>query len=396
MEKVFYNYRVDSSINVRGLNLYSFYEVSEDSKKEILCRISEMIRYLIHTKNKVYIHSVEYDNKINEIIDMFKDILNKADIKCDLYTGCINDMHKLKSFLYDNADVYNIDNKAEEYYIWLDKVIDDITINLLKIIGERLRQISSEDDKKCFSLTSISHDLKTPINIILCSNQMMKSVKSNEMNLAKYNGIIKDNCFRLLKMVDNIVDTFKEDNGELSLNTYNVDIVPILSDLSNVVSDYIKSKGINFNYICKLKSKVLSVDCEKLERMIFNLLSNAIKYTGPGGLIVLKLEEEKGNIKISVKDNGCGIPKDKQKKVFNRFYQVNKDDGFKGSGIGLSLVKTFTELMNGRIVLKSQVGKGTEFTIYLPIVIDSSNEYLSYNKYYKNYELIMNKEFSEL
>ena len=155
--KGFYNFRVDSSINVKGLNLYSFYEVSEDGKKEILCRISEMIRYLIHTKNKVYIHSVEYDNKINEIIDTFKDILNKADIKCDLYTGCINDMHKLKSFLYDNADVYNIDNKAEEYYIWLDKVIDDITINLLKIIGERLRQISSEDDKKCFSLTSISH-----------------------------------------------------------------------------------------------------------------------------------------------------------------------------------------------------------------------------------------------
>lgn len=391
MERVVNNYHEDLNIN-----MHSFHEGREVDISEILYCISELIGYLMHIKNKIYIHSAEYDNKMNKITDMFKNIHDNINVNYDSYTNCINYMEKLKSFFYNNINIYNIDNKAEEYYMSADKVIDDITINLLKIIGERQWQIFSKDENKSLNISSISHDLKTPINIILCSNQMMGNVKSSEKGFSKYNGIIKNNCFRLLKMVDNIIDSVKEDHGELSLNAYNIDIVPLLSDLSKTVSDYIKSKGINFNYICKLKSKVLSIDCEKVERIIFNLLSNSIKYTSPGGLIVLKLEEEKGYIKISVKDNGCGIPEDKQKEVFNRFYQINKDDGYKGNGIGLSLVKTFTELMKGKIVLKSKIGKGTEFTIYLPDVIDSSNEYLSYDKYYNNHLLIMNKEFSEL
>ena len=102
--------------------------------------------------------------------------------------------------------------------------------------------------------------------------------------------------------------------------------------------------------------------------------------------------EENGNY-IGV---AHGIPKNKQKYIFNRFYQLNKDDGYRGTGIGLSLVKSFTELMKGKIELNSDIGKGTEFVIYLPDVVDSSNEYLSYDNYYNDHVLIMNKEFSEL
>jgi len=375
----------------------SYYKGYENDISEIINCIAELIRYHIFVHNKTFMYSKDYDNRINKISAMFNKVIQKLELRFESYSYCIDDFQKIKKYFYNNISIYNADNQdGEIYYLSVDKIVDDITIKLLKSIGEKQWQKFNNNQNKYLSMTNISHDLKTPINIILCSNQMMNSIKNDEENIIKYNSIIKNNCFKLLRMVDNIIDTFKEDNGELTLNSFNMDIVPLITDLSKTVSDYINSKDINFKYICKLKEKVVSIDCEKIERIILNLLSNSIKYTDSGGLITLKLEKEKEYIKISVKDNGNGISKDKQKDVFNRFYQVNNDDGYKGTGIGLSLVKSFTELMKGKIVLNSDEGKGTEFIIYIPDVVDSRSEYLSYDKYYNNHVLIMNKEFSEL
>ncbi|MDV3426553.1 MAG: HAMP domain-containing histidine kinase [Bacillota bacterium] len=397
MERSVNNYNENLNfIAASGISGHSLYKDFEDDANDIVYCIAELIRYHIFIKNKTYIYSKEYENRINKIISMFKKIIDKIEFKYDTYSKCISDFQNLKKFFYSNIEIYNADNaEVKMYYLSVDKIIDDITIRLLKIIGEKQWQMFNNEGNKYFSISNISHDLKTPINIILCSNQLT-CMKNNDKSLLKYNGIIKNNCYKLLRMVDNIIDSVKGDNGELSLNSYNIDIVPLISDLSKTVSDYIKSKGINFQYICKLKEKVMSIDCEKIERIILNLLSNAIKYTDPGGLITLKLEKEKEYIKVSVKDNGHGIPKNKQKNIFNRFFQLNKDDGYRGTGIGLSLVKSFTELMKGKIELNSDIGKGTEFVIYLPDIVDSSNEYLSYDNYYNNHVLIMNKEFSEL
>lgn len=375
----------------------SYYKGYENDISEIINCIAELIRYHIFVHNKTFMYSKEYDNRINKISAMFNKVIEKLELSYESYSYCINDFQKIKKYFYNNISIYNADNQDREiYYLSVDKIVDDITIKLLKSIGEIQWQKFNNNHNKYLSMTNISHDLKTPINIILCSNQMISSIKNDGKNMIKYNSIIKNNCFKLLRMVDNIIDTFKEDNGELTLNSFNMDIVPLITDLSKTVSDYINSKDINFKYICNLKEKVVSVDCEKIERIILNLLSNSIKYTHSGGLIILKLEKEKEYIKISVKDDGNGISKDKQKDVFNRFYQVNNDDGYKGTGIGLSLVKSFTELMKGKIVLNSDEGKGTEFIIYIPDVTDSRNEYLSYDKYYNNHILVMNKEFSEL
>lgn len=375
----------------------SYYKGYENDISEIINCIAELIRYHIFIHNKTFMYSKDYDDRINKISIMFTKVIEKLELSYESYSYCINNFQKVKKYFYKNILIYNEDNQDKEiYYLSVDKIVDDITIKLLKSIGEIQWQKFNNNHNKYLSMTNISHDLKTPINIILCSNQMLSSIKNDGKNMIKYNSIIKNNCFKLLRMVDNIIDTFKEDNGELTLNSFNMDIVPLITDLSKTVSDYINSKDINFKYICSLKEKVVSVDCEKIERIVLNLLSNSIKYTHSGGLIILKLEKEKEYIKISVKDDGNGISKNKQKDVFNRFYQVNNDDGYKGAGIGLSLVKAFTELMKGKIVLNSAEGKGTEFIIYIPDVTDSRNEYLSYDKYYNNHILIMNKEFSEL
>jgi signal transduction histidine kinase len=118
-----------------------------------------------------------------------------------------------------------------------------------------------------------------------------------------------------------------------------------------------------------VEEKVLAYDADKIERIILNLISNAIKYTKQGGSIFVKINDQGDSIVISVRDTGIGIPEDKQKLVFERFVQVDKSlsRNREGSGIGLSLVKSLTQMHGGEVWLKSTYGVGSEFFVKLPV-----------------------------
>ena len=255
---------------------------------------------------------------------------------------------------------------------------------LLMEIEEKTRELNHtlEMEKlKTEFFANLSHELRTPLNVILSSVQMSvlllkkgDSVIDTE-RLGKYVGIIQQNCYRLLRLINNLIDITKIDTGFFNINKHNCNIVRIVEDVSLSVADYIENKGLSLMFDTNIEEKFIACDPDKIERIVLNLLSNAVKFTEPGGHIEVKFEDKGESVIISVKDNGIGIPDDKLEYIFERFCQVNKSltRNQEGSGIGLSLVKSLVEMHNGSIQVISELGKGAEFIIELPSLVLSED-----------------------
>jgi signal transduction histidine kinase len=155
----------------------------------------------------------------------------------------------------------------------------------------------------------------------------------------------------------------------------NHNIVSIIEGITLSVADYVKGKDIELIFDTDVEEKIMACDTDKIERIILNLLSNAIKFTKPGDKIMVSVFDRNEKILISVKDSGIGIPKEKLDIIFERFEQVESSLSRNkyGSGIGLSLVKSFVEMQEGKIDIKSEVGIGTEFLIELPVKLTEKN-----------------------
>lgn len=242
--------------------------------------------------------------------------------------------------------------------------------------NKRLLHEAVEYDKlKTEFFSNISHELKTPINVLLGTIQLSEYfynnhlVKENMVKMEKYNGIMKQNCFRLIRLVNNLIDITKIDSGYLKISFKNCNIVSVIEDITLSVAEYIENKGVNLVFDTDVEEKYMACDSDKIERIILNLLSNAIKYTDAGGSIFVNLYDMNDNIIICVRDTGIGIPEDKQKLIFERFVQVDKSlsRNREGSGIGLSLVKSLVDMHKGSIWVKSVCGKGSSFYIKLPV-----------------------------
>ena len=238
--------------------------------------------------------------------------------------------------------------------------------------SKKLQDTIEYDKVKTEFFSNISHELRTPINVIFSILQVTElQNNSTEDYFKKYNKPLKQNCYRLLRLINNLIDITKIDSGFLKLTISRYDIVSLIENMTQSVVPYAEAKGLSLVFDTYEEEKMVYCDPDKVERIILNLLSNAIKFTPRGGRIIvtISIDEEKNNVVISVKDNGVGIPGDMIEEVFERFRQVDKSltRQNEGSGIGLSLVKSLVELHKGTIELKSKVGEGSEFIINLPI-----------------------------
>ena len=243
---------------------------------------------------------------------------------------------------------------------------------LQKHIGlqERLLEEANEYDKlKTEFFANISHELKTPLNVIIASLQILEKYYTPADNGTKYTKIMKQNCYRLLRLLNNLIDMTKIDTGFVRLHLENKDIVSFIKHITMSVAHYIENKSIKLSFNSTKDKIIMAFDSEKIDRIMLNLLSNAAKFTPSGGEIRVSISEENNQAVISVKDTGVGIPTEKQKLIFERFGQVDSPTTRhnEGSGIGLSLVKSLVELHGGTINFYSEEDKGTEFIIKLPI-----------------------------
>lgn len=256
-----------------------------------------------------------------------------------------------------------------------DKKVNEM-LHQSVVQNKNMIDVLLEHDKmKTEFFSNISHELRTPLNVILSSLQLMETYSKNNQyhnsqeSVIRNITIMKKNSYRLLRLVNNIIDITKIDASAFEINLYNWDIVNVVEEITLSVSKFMKDKEISLVFDTDIEEKIIACDDEKIERIILNLLSNAVKFTPKGGNIFVNIhEDDDGGVLIKVRDNGIGIPINKQDEIFERFCHIN--DLFsrenEGSGIGLSLVKNLVELHGGSITVESELGKGTIFTIRLP------------------------------
>lgn len=254
-----------------------------------------------------------------------------------------------------------------EESIRLNNKVSDF--NELKIKYKEIKEI--EKAKSQF-FANLSHEIKTPINIIYSCIQLLEVNKINgEKALSdaynKYDNTLKQNCYRLLRLVNNLVDMTKIDSGYMKLIFINCEIVSLVEDITLSIIPYVESKNINIVFDTYIEELEIRCDPESMERVILNLLSNAIKFTNKDGNISVIVEADDKYLFIRVKDDGIGISKDIREDIFSRFVQEDKSLNRKneGSGIGLALVKSLVELHDGEVYLED-VSEGSEFVVKLP------------------------------
>lgn len=221
---------------------------------------------------------------------------------------------------------------------------------------------------------NISHELKTPLNIIFSSVQILNLYnESFQPDILKkredYLDVMKQNCYRLTRLINNILDMTKLDAGFIKPQMKNKDIVSEAESIVMSIIPYAESKGVKIIFDTDEEERIMAFDPDKIERIMLNLLSNALKFTNEGGYIYINIYNEADTVSISVRDTGIGIPEDKLGLIFERFMQVDKTlkRNHEGTGIGLSLVKSFVELHRGGIKVSSKINEGSEFTIILPV-----------------------------
>ncbi len=244
-----------------------------------------------------------------------------------------------------------------------------------KLVKARYDEVVVNDKMKTEFIANFSHEIRTLLNVMLSSLQLLDLYKENgkiiftEEKDALKLSYIRRNGLRLLKLINNLIDISKLDSGFYHTEFEMKNVVDIVEDITLSVVEYAEAKNINIVFDTNEEEFFMPVDIEKLDRIILNLLSNSIKFTPSGGNVYVTLNCEAHAISISVRDTGVGISKEDQSLIFNRFIQASNTSSSSspGSGIGLSLVKSLTELLDGTIALNSELNKGAEFVITLPV-----------------------------
>lgn len=260
-----------------------------------------------------------------------------------------------------------IDVKGEEQLVGIIRCLDEE--EKIKLALEELDSIKMQYEVKDNFLTTISQNLRNPIKTISTANNLLENNNSKYQSnhIHNYNELVKRNCYRLERLINNMNELVEIEKGLYSMEYVNCDIVKFLRDMINTTNKYLEDKGIEIDFKSNINKKIVQVDIDKFERIILNLLSNAIKFSDKGSPILVSIDSDDKYINISVEDKGMGIPKDKLNFIFTKFAQVDKTltRNAEGSGVGLSIVKKLTELHGGKINVESKEGQGSKFTISL-------------------------------
>ncbi|GIM29712.1 hypothetical protein CPJCM30710_23780 [Clostridium polyendosporum] len=375
---------------------------------------SESVLYTVmdSTPNIIYFKSPE--GKFLKANNTFLSLLNidEKDFKNknvdELTNSSVDEKYVLENWMNQDEEAWNtgtmyrseevIPDKKEN----IDRFYDTLRIPLFNDDGTRrglvlfglditdhknneensklIQEMMHYDKLKTNFFSNISHELRTPLNLIFSALQIIElktsAFNEEQKSVEKYISIMRQNCYRLLRIIGNLIDITKIDAGHFFTQLSNKDIVNVVENIVLSVVDYVESKGISITFDTEIEEKIMAFDADAMERIILNLLSNSIKFTPSGGSIEVNIYDNTNSIVISVKDTGVGIPVEKQPSIFEKFVQVDKSlsRNREGSGIGLSLVKELVVIHNGTIELESIPGKGSEFRIEIPVTLVHDDE----------------------
>lgn len=358
--------------------------------QEILTNTNMGVLILSNTQNNKYIIKninpigceLLKDNKNNIInSDVTKYINNNDDT--NLYQSIIE-----VSKIGDKKEIKKIKSNNKWFNVTIIKVetgeiiimIDDITSET-----QMLEKIERSDKYKTEFLSNMSHEIRSPINSILGFSELLKDVKDDQEKKNQYINIIQNSSESLTKIINDILDITKIQDGKLEINNSNFYLNSIMNELLLTNKNKIKNDIILKLNIPNDDVMILS-DNFRLIQILNNLLNNAIKFTKKG-YIEFGYQKKKDTIKFYVKDTGIGIKNDEQQKIFDRYTQLktNQREKIIGYGLGLSISKELVDLMGGELKLESEYNKGSFFYFELPynkkrkILNDTNNKVENYN-----------------
>ncbi len=283
-----------------------------------------------------------------------------------------------------NAELEEKSNQLEEQ----NEKLEDAKINL----ETKAREVEVTSKYKSEFLANMSHELRTPLNSILILAQLLSENKSNRLGdkEIEYSKNIYNSGTDLLNLINEILDLSKIEAGKMQLEIEHVPFHDITTHISSMFTELARNKAVTFkiDYDETNLPAAFSTDRQRVEQIIRNLLSNAFKFTYEGGLVQLKIYKPDtfipfrkkdlhtipNMVAFAVSDTGIGIPKNKRDIIFEAFQQADGSTKRKygGTGLGLSISRELAYALGGEIHVESEEGKGSTFTLYLPLHFDSS------------------------
>jgi signal transduction histidine kinase len=295
---------------------------------------------------------------------------------------------KVAMFDPDGKSIEQLTGKEKRLYLMLFAGI--IVVMLIGIIL-MVRAVIHESEisrLKSEFVSNVSHELKTPLALIRMFGETLDSgIVTDEKKRRKFYSIIRKESERLTHLINNVLDFSRMDAGVKEYNFRETDLVEVVRNSLEVYKFQISDNGFNIESDLPDESINLKIDRDAISQVLLNLLNNAVKYSDKGKYIGIKVSKNSDFAMITVTDHGVGISKEELKKIFDKFYRVStaRTKETRGSGLGLTLSKHIVEAHGGTIEVESEVGKGSRFTVVLPITDtgkDQQNEPRSLTEFY--------------
>ena len=327
---------------------------------------------IMFVNNKV-LKLFKLDSEENIINKNISDLIYKEDReKYDKTIKSIDKNEKKESVIHTRFSYNNVMFEAQEIRFYETVHQKTFQVSIIDSIEDKIKL---EDAKRELQLrdvmektrdevlSNISHEFKTPVNVIYSTVQIqdLNLQKEDYDKILEFNKLIKQNCNRLIRLINNFIDSTKLENNKVEIHKKRVNIVSITEDITMSVINFAKRQKIDVVFDAEQEELYCDIDIDQMERIMLNILSNAIKYNKPNGNIDVIVKDRKEKVYIDVIDSGIGIPKDRINTIFDRFERMeNKNTVIKeGSGIGLSIVKKLVDALDGEINIESEVDKGT-------------------------------------
>lgn len=364
-----------------------------------------------NSKSYSYLKHINPEKKIFSPEDMnFFDLFN-VDEK-DRKIKIIQHLIESKGGAYFNIRKINTGGE-EKFYKYMYQPLFGLNNQVLEIIFISMditEEVKAKNKMETIIrmqdefFVNVSHEIKTPLNVISSASQLMRLYlennehEANKEKILNYVYCIKQNCYRLVKLINNILDLSKIKSGFFRLNLSNENIVKVTEDIVQAVADYIKGKGLNIVFDTDTEEKFIACDPDKIERIMLNLISNAIKFSNPGGSIFVSVFDRGDAVEIDVKDTGIGIEKKYLKTIFERYRKADNSlsRNAEGSGIGLALTKSIIEMQGGIISVESEPGKGSIFKVKLPATTVSNSKITEQTDCVNDETEMINVELSDI
>lgn len=336
--------------------------------KDRVKRVNQVIKTKKHQRFIDIRGDLVYENTISPIIEPDGSVKNVA-----MFSRDISEQKNAEKNLLDKNNEYQSLN--EEYYAINEELTESLN-NIKKINSdlEIAKTKAEEGDKlKTSFLQNLSHEIRTPLNAIMGFSDLLKDVELDKESIFKYASIIHQRGNDLLDIINDIIDIAKIESGNVPIIENTCIIKNICNEIEHFFNEYkvrLKKEHMSlqfkFDGISKDSSAIL--DNSKLKQVVTNLISNSLKYSEQGTITVTISKQNEEFLKISVADNGIGIPEDQKSRVFERFVQLqnNQTQIYGGNGLGLAIVKGIIHIIGGTITLDSEINKGTIITFTFP------------------------------